>query len=386
MKSDAGTKRLERASRVVRRATSVAVIVLTAGCSAAPNQPVSRPSATTPPIIASAPNCDVRVGERQAVLQTSERRALNLTYWPDGTMGVLKDGAKYRFIAPGGALSSGSGGLNETVGSLDRPAATSVRTLIQIEALKTPYDYAAGGPVYRDPQSGRLLLFYHAENWPGGDPMRFYSVIGLATSTDGGQRWHDLGPIVAPEALLGMQPAEVASGAFLVIGTYFYVYFRDTRSSGDQINFAVARARVHDVLSAAASGKVVAWAKYYLGSWEQPGLGGRSSALESGNPVINWFDVSYNSHLRRYLMAASSWVGPGPRDLALYLLFSDDGLIWGDRRLLASESGENFYPTLVGLGEDPHETGDQFYLYYVYSASGGDRWSDAVLMRRLISC
>jgi hypothetical protein len=366
----------KRACKTGTALLSLAVLVVSAACS--PAQTAASPSASATAGVAGT--CEPRVGVRETVLTTQQRSTLYLANWPDGTMGVLKDGPRYSFIA------SNAGQPSVALGTLQHPAAYGVRTGIQIQNPKDRYDYAAGGPLYRDKASGMWLLFYHAEKWPGGDSGRFYSLIGLARSSDAGSTWQDLGPIVSPEVPFGSIPAEIASGAYAVVGPYFYVYFRDVPPSGAQINLAVARARAEDVLKAAASGRTVAWAKYYLGSWVEPGLGGRSSPLVRDNPTVNWLDVSYNSDLRRYLIVAASWVGPGPRDLALYILSSADGLKWGAWRVIAGEPGENFYPTIVGLGDDPHITGKRFYVYYMYSARGPNLWADGVLMRRLISC
>jgi hypothetical protein len=75
-----------------------------------------------------------------------------------------------------------------------------------------------------------------------------------------------------------------------------------------------------------------------------------------------------------------------PGKVELFVTWSDAGIVWAGRRKLADEQGESFYPSIVGFGEDPRQTGTHFYVYYTFSEKGGwDRWSDAVIARRKIT-
>ena len=108
--------------------------------------------------------------------------------------------------------------------------------------------------------------------------------------------------------------------------------------------------------------------------------------MENGNPETRWFDVSFNKYLGKYIMVVSAQ-NSNTNKPNLYLTESADGLVWGSRKLIADEPGESFYTTIVGSGSEPRVSGQQFYIYYTFSVAGEwDRWSDAVLARRLISC
>lgn len=311
--------------------------------------------------------------------------------WPDGNMGIIKSGELFSFFG------AADGAPKRALGTLDNPQAQGVMDL-RIEQLKNKYDYAAGGPIYQEPSTGTLLMFYHAERQivpPGYIP--FYSELGIARSTDGGSTWIDLGPIItihtpfSSEYFQGSRESfDIGGGDYLVIGGYFYVYFRDLIQDGGRhtlVNLAIARARVSDVVDAAVKkSTVIPWTKYFNGAWTEPGMGGRSSPLETDNHDLFWGDVSYNSHLGKYITITPG--SPWPAT-SLYWLESEDGLHWSNYQKIVHESVHNMYVTIVGFGDDTRETGKQFYIYYIrsqlFAQNGVDRNGDAVLVRRLIS-
>jgi len=331
---------------------------------------------------ARAQEVSVNVGESEIVYYRQELREIGLNDWPDGTFGVLKEGEEYTFYAANSATPY------VTKGTLDKPAQNMVASVTITGG--EPYDYKAGGPVYRDPASGKLLLFYEGEIHIGGDSKHFYSVIGLAVSTDEtGRNFRDLGAIIQPNLPLEQAEREgkiieVGGGPYVVRDGYFYVYFSDSLASGGRNNLAVARAPVAEVVEAALANESVPWLKYYEGSFSEPGIGGLSSPLEPGNPPTSWMDLSYNTYLDKIVMVVADFGGliyPN-----LYITWSDDGLNWAPRILLADELGESFYPSLIGLGDDPKQTDQSFYVYYTLSLAGGwSRWTNALLERRLIS-
>src|SRR5579872_587056 len=148
----------------------------------------------------------LHVGHRETVVSKQGRDAAGLNSWPDGTLGVLKSRAGYLFFG------ANRGMISRTVGTLDNPLAVSVRPDIPIQKMKHAYQYAAGGPVYRDPATHTLLLFYHAERWLVSDQRRFYSILGMAKSTDDGNTWIDLGEILTPNVAYGAVPHAVEVG------------------------------------------------------------------------------------------------------------------------------------------------------------------------------
>ncbi len=348
-----------------------------------PNTPI--PTATPLPTMTPTPQKTCESSEdRQVVVTKSDRDQLNLKWWPDGVMGVLNLDTGYVFLAANG------GKIAKTAGDLGNPISSGSKPFLEIKNMKNKYQYAAGGPIYKDKATETLLMFYHAEKWPNGtEGQRFYSLLGMAKSTDGGKTWNDLGEIVTPEVPFGQNSnvVEVMGAPFVVLGDYFYVYFGDYPKSGGRNNLTVARARVQDVVKAANdSNSVIPWFKFYNGIWSEPGLGGRSSALENGNPETRWLDVSFNEYLGKYIMVVSA-ENPKTHKPNLYLAESTNGLVWDSRKLIADEEGESFYTTIIGSGSEPRVSGQQFYIYYTFSVAGEwDRWNDAILARRLISC
>lgn len=326
------------------------------------------------------------VGPEEIILPTDKKPYS----WPDGKMGIIKSGSSYNFFA------AADGYPKRTIGTLDSPQAQGV-TDLKIEHLKSSYPYAAGGAIYEDPLTGTLLMIYHAERWIAPDSyLPFYSELGMAQSMDGGNIWTDLGPIITPHApftseyfQLRRQTFDVGGGGYLIIGEYFYVYFNDLLEDGKNytvLNFAVARARVSDVVDAAINrGKAAVWTKYFDGTWTEPGIGGRSTSLAPGNHDVLWGDVSYNSYLNKYISIAAGAPWPATD---LYWAESEDGLHWTNYCRIVSDPMHKYYVTVVGLGDNPRETGGKFYIYYIRSrlyAQGGNRNEDAVLARRLIA-
>ena len=364
----------------------------------APNptpSPVESPTAIVPPtptIAVPAPpeTCDLGLAAREIVVTEEQKLQLGLERWADSIFGVLKQGTDYVFFA---SRSGPPATIAKTVGTLDDPVARSVQTGIAIQNMKNAYDYAAGGPVYRDPATGNLLMFYHAEKWPAGDAAQFYALYGMAKSTDGGDTWYDLGEIVTPEVPFvdevppGTAPhargVGLPAAPFIIIGEYFYVYAKD-RPSYEQpiIWLTVARALIQDVVSAANDrDTVVPWYKYFNGGWNEPGLGGKASSLETDNRPMRQLDIAYNDYLGKYVAAVSAAIGPD-RDI-VYLMESPDGLTWSNRRVIDEGPFSKGYPTIIGGGDDLKVVGREFYVYYPV---GSFQESENFLVRRLVSC
>ncbi len=314
------------------------------------------------------------VSEPEVLLTAQERVRLGLNWWPDGNLGVLEDEQGLVFFA------ANSGQLAKTRGSLAEPVQQLSYAAKEIQDLSSDFNYAAGGPVYQDEKTGLVLLFYHAEKSLSADKM-FYSSIGLACSSDGGETFFDLGEIITAGLAYdkAQRIVEMGGAPFLVRDGYFYVYFRDYLADGKTVNnLALARAEVAVVLASAARSQTPEFYKYYQGSFTEPGLGGQSSFLEKGNPQTRWMGLLDLPGQDRSIMvvAQNKALGQGTE---LYLTSSQDGLVWQKRQLLVSEPGESFYPSLIS-GKD-----DLIYVYYTYSQIGEwGRWQDAALVRRTI--
>lgn len=324
-----------------------------------------------------------KVCKRGTVLTMAQRLGKGLTNWPDGTIGIVVSGGHDHFVGPDTGQQ-----VAQTTGTSSDPAAHG---LVAQSHLTTHLqsNYASGGPIYRV-SSRRWLLFYHAERWPHDESDRFYSWLGMAVSNDQGHTWHDLGQIIRPHIAYNpnaRQAVEVGGGPYVIIGGYFYVYFRDEVSANGIFgptlsDLSVARAPVASVVSAAARGRVVKWHDYDAGGWTQPGIGGKASPLETGNPPTGWFSVGYDPTVKRYILIAAARDFRGTN---LFLSFSLDGIHWTPRQRLTSGTAESYYPSLIGTGSNPLALGHDFNVVYTYSPLGGAaRWTDGVLDRLTI--
>ncbi len=140
----------------------------------------------------------------------------------------------------------------------------------------------------------------------------------LATSADKGRTWHDEGDIITPETYYYIHDAYKFSGSELsnglcdfgfyadVRGGYFYVYPMEgwlTKGTWTaRWSTRVARCAIRDKM---APGK---WKFFYDGGWDQPALGGKSSAVSPSALC-----TIYSTYLRKYVAftgsAGSNYIG-----------------------------------------------------------------------------
>ncbi|MCI0332618.1 MAG: hypothetical protein L0228_05285 [Planctomycetes bacterium] len=324
--------------------------------------------------VGAARAIDFTIGAPEVIYTKSQRKSRGGSYWPDGNLGVVGNGnGTFDFYGANASKSV------LTTGTLTDPGA-SKRSVSITGVPKKTYGYLAGGPVYEDPYSGARLMVYHAEIHHGS-AKSFYSVLGMAVSTDLQHRtFRDLGEIIRPNLPPGV--AEVGGGSFAVVDGHFNVYYKEWLADGSTAEVAVARAPMAELMTNALAGQSTAFSKYYNGSWSQPGLGGLASYVETVNPNNSWLSVSYNKYLDQVVMVSSQWSGDGGD---LYITTSPDGINWAPRQPIAVDPGEQFYPSIIGAGDDPTRTEQSFYVYYTDSLKGAwNRWSDAQLRRREI--
>lgn len=316
---------------------------------------------------------DISVGPPQTIYTTSQRRAGGAA-WPDGSIGVISNGnGTYDFYA------ANSSKITLTTGTLGNPAGSKKKVSIT-GVPKRAFTYLAGGPVFEDPYSGARLMMYHAEI--GGAGQSFYSMLGMAVSTDpNGQVFRDLGIVIKPNRASGQ--AEVGGGSFAVRNGYLNVYYTDFLTDGSRVSVAVARAPMAELMTNALLGRSTTFNKYYNGNWSESGIHGKASPLEIGNPPNVWLGVSHNDYLNQLVMVSTQWSTDGGD---LYFTSSPDGINWSPRQPVALDPGEQYYPTVIGTGSNPMHSGQSFYVYYTDSQKGAfSRWSDAQLRRREIT-
>jgi hypothetical protein len=231
-------------------------------------------------------------------------------------------------------------------------------------------------------ENGDLLAITHAEiNYPNNKTYRF--VVGLGYSTDRGDHWTYCGEIVKAAD----DTTNVGGGAYILRGDDIYVYYNDVDPVSTKRLGCVARAKLDEVVKAAARHEVTTWHKYRDGQWDTPGLSGAPGSdilprVYGGEDLHS--DAAYCTALGRYLMTVQTH---GAHKLLLFS--SEDGLTW-KQEAIVDETNENVmqpYATFVdfnGPTDDGRVVDDNFYIYYprISLIAGQDK---APMYRRLIT-
>jgi len=392
------------------------ILALLPGLSAAQSQPPALTQVCTPKVAAN-----IVVASAKQRFDAGQRAQPPITdtfsgfAWPDTPMGVLKTANGYEFFASDGGSHSRqlwrgqyvgnnkSGSVVTTFGTLDNPlgsgdpedVSVSPNPDLAVSSNYPSYGYVGGGPVFQVPAgmtgAGNLLVTYHAEL--PNDAL--YAALGLASSSDNGLHWTDLGEIIRlnQSYAVGLDGFEIGDGPLVLSpdGKYFYLYFPDWIANGTlhstvnnvstTTNVSVARAPVASVLDAAFGSShphAVPFEKFYRGNWHlQPAIGGASTDLVPGSGFQGYIDIHFNSAIQRYVMIISN-------DTTFGYAESVDALHWTLPALLGSFGPIAAYPTAVGLGDDPHILGNNFYVYFTYLPSDG--WAGGLLRRLRVTC
>jgi hypothetical protein len=392
------------------------ILALLPGLSAAQSQPATLTQVCTPKVTAN-----VVVASAKQRFDAGQRAQPPITdtfsgfAWPDTPVGVLKTANGYEFFASDGGSHSRqlwrgqyvgnnkSGSVVTTFGTLDNPLGSGDPQDVSVSPNPDPavssnypsYGYMGGGPVFQVPAgmtgAGNLLVTYHAEL--PNDAL--YAALGLASSSDNGLHWTDLGEIIRlnQSYAVGLDGFEIGDGPLVLSpdGKYFYLYFPDWIANGTlhstvnnvstTTNVSVARAPVASVLDAAFGSShphAVPFEKFYRANWHlQPAIGGASTDLVPGSGFQGYIDIHFNNAIQRYLMIISN-------DSTFGYAESVDALHWTLPTLLGSFGPIAAYPTAVGVGDDPHILGNNFYVYFTYLPSDG--WAGGLLRRLSVTC
>ena len=392
------------------------ILALLPGISAAQSQPTTLTQVCPPKVTAN-----IVVASAKQRFDAGQRAQPPITdtfsgfAWPDTPMGVLKTANGYEFFASDGGSHSRqlwrgqyvgnnkAGSVVTTLGTLDNPLGSGDPQDVSVSPNPDPavssnypsYGYLGGGPVFQVPAgmtgAGNLLVTYHAEL--PNDAL--YAALGLASSSDNGLHWTDLGEIIRLNQAyaLGLDGFEIGDGPLVLSpdGKYFYLYFPDWIANGTlhttvnnvstTTNVSVARAPVASLLDAAFGSPhphAVPFEKFYQGNWHlQPAIGGASTDLVLGSGFQGYIDIHFNGAIQRYVMIISN-------DTTFGYSESVDALHWSLPTLLGSFGPIAAYPTAVGLGDDPHILGNNFYVYFTYLPSDG--WAGGLLRRLSVTC
>ncbi|GAA4037348.1 hypothetical protein GCM10022247_73970 [Allokutzneria multivorans] len=347
------------------------------------------PAAAPAKAAAVEPCTRVSTGPAQVVVDNATRLRLGLKGWPDTAFGVLPEGnGTYKFLSTAALANSGGQAQSVAVtrGTLDNPVAGGVVSMKPVVGLAPPYQYAGGGPVYRDPGSGLVLHVLHLERQLSPQ-HHFYSDLHLGLHDPASGVTTLLGEIVAPDMDFATADqhdltADIGTSSLVARDGYLHVYFPDYsfdngvyKASG----LSVARAPLAEVIDAAKRKTVTPWAKYHNGAWNSPGKNGPSTSLREA--VGPWHPNVVRTTRGGTIMVAGNSI------TEFDFSHSANGMTgWTPpQQLFRDPERGNAYPTVVGLGPDPSVVDDKFYVYYMQWAKVGD-WADAVVVRRLITC
>jgi len=339
--------------------------------------------------------------------------------WPDTELGVIKADGGYVFFGSDGGYHARQfwegqhygnnkyGSITRTIGTLDNPLGSEPPIDVTIHPNPDPsvnpsyssYDYMGGGPVYLvpadKPGAGKLLMVYHAEI-PTIKTQSFYSVFALASSSDNGMNWTDLGEIIRINQSYrsDMDGYDIGDANLVVSpdGNYFFIYFSDWLANGTThwgnpptiTVLSVARATISSVLNDAFGEhpRAAAFEKYYEGWHLDQGLGGYSKDLNPNGGYGGNMQVAYNAYLKRY----QEFINQG---VLIAYAESPDGMHWSIPSVLYDFRNDPDKPTVydvpVGMGENPSVLGKEFYILYTRSPQGLG-WNGASVDRFTVSC
>lgn len=140
------------------------------------------------------------------------------------------------------------------------------------------------------------------------------STVALATSTDQGRSWTNLGDIITSD-----HPSDPAywkdknywrqgpgDPSLYVDDKYFYVYYNSRWDSRDDINAIYSGVRVARC-PLAAKLKPGCWKKWYLGKWSTAGIGGHDSDVFN-NSYSDTATIFWSQSRQRYVaVTLSNW-------------------------------------------------------------------------------
>jgi hypothetical protein len=229
---------------------------------------------------------------------------------------------------------------------------------------------------------GVLFAWYHHEpSGLCGDSSRLTAPeIGAAISFDGGKTLEDLGIVLKTGEYLNCDARNGyfvgGHGDFSVVPdrdrNYFYFVFSNYGGPIEEQGVVVARMAYEDRFGPAGA----VW-KYKDGDWNEPGLGGRMTAIYPATKAWEFEDadsfwgpaVHWNTYLEKYVVLLNhacceeGWLQEG-----IYLTYVTDlgdPAGWGKpTKLLDAENigfRAGFYPQVIGLEEGETDSVSGWY-------------------------
>jgi hypothetical protein len=231
-----------------------------------------------------------------------------------------------------------------------------------------------------------LAMMVHLEKFPAGGAAVFHASLGVAKSTDGGSSWTQLGQCLslsyAYNAAETTNQQDVGSGSIVVVGSYYYCYFREyTGATIADSHQSVARCLVSSFNSAVSGGTVPTFDKWQGGTtWGGSNLGANLTTFDNRffHPDI-WKDSDLNLYLSAGNYAPSY---PSAGDIYPAMQFSYDGLTWYGLTILATNAEGASYDSIIPTTITSARAGTgPWTLIYV----AGTRWSDCTVQSRTVT-
>ena len=314
-------------------------------------------------------------------IATAFPQSVTITRAPRVELPPVIDGNSAAFWSDGVMHLFHSTGVPHISSGPDQFNLGSTREVIFDSTSHSPVWFEA---VWRD-QDGTLFLFYHHEpelRCPGSNLTA--PKIGAAISHDNGATVQDLGIVLESgdpidcNAKNGFFSGGHGDASVILDREHKFFYFFFTNYAGATASQGVATARMAFEDRMAPAGKVQ---KFYMGQWNEPGLGGKLSPIFPANRAWQAKDtdspwgpsIHYNTHLDKYVILLNrSCCKPGWPQAGIDITFNSDlsdPFNWKPlQRILYPSSiirQPGYYPQILGLeeGHSDHLAGQTSRLY-----------------------
>lgn len=330
-------------------------------------------------LIGDCANYTASTSGETTIYSNSAKASLGLYYWPDGQFGIVTNGdGTFNFYSDAAEGSVPTPTCAITKGSMDAIASTVISTNQPILNLLEPADYAAGGPMLFTNYGGTnyWIMFWHREQWPGGNGSYYYASIGMARSTDG-TNFYDLGIILSQQfaySATNTVSAEIGTASFYFVGNELRIPFQLLTNYAGNYYLGLAQCDLGTLVSAVASNTVPLFLKYANGSFSANGTNGVATPAGYDRP---WATVAYWPAASLYVMLYAG----GNANNNLYICTSADGTSFtNDVTLRVNET--IVYPTLFSPDAAPNQIGVTNYIFGLGTTDfNGARWDTGTLIR-----
>jgi hypothetical protein len=274
---------------------------------------------------------------------------------------------------------------------------SSYHSLYPNAVMNHVYKYAAPyiEAIYKDSAIGALLGIVHLELRTTLEtnpvPPIIYS-IGIAYSTNNGNKWTYCGNIITPQAQKtdGSTSSiryHIGGGAYIIKkdpikGDSIFVYYSEYPTGLTTHYLSFAKAKLANVLNAAENSRVNLsdWSKYNSSGLYQDPISGVGSPILSDIDLDTHNKAVYCKSIKKYLMLMGQWFA-GESGSSLRMYSSQDGITWS-KFWKIDNAVPNPHPTQkspVTIGsyasfcaapsdpeaaDDFHEVGKVFYINY----------------------